>query len=358
MEIKGVFVDELVKNPGSWLSMRKDTGIAISSRVRLARNISGGAFPGWAGEEERVRLCVQLQKALNDLTAITTPTFLDMGSLAEMDKEILRERHLISTEMVERGRGSGVAISDDEGIAIMINEEDHLRLQAIAPGMQLVETWERINSVDSELEQSLDYAFADQLGYLTACPSNVGTGLRASVMLHLAGLRMLNEVEPVINGLERLGVTGRGLLGGGTEAHGNMFQVSNQQTLGASEDAIIQNLISTVNEVIQHEQNARWRIIEKREAHLTDMISRARGILLNCRILSSHEAVDLLSALRLGVEMEIVGNLRVARINEIMLLTQPAHLQKIAGRVLNPEERDELRAGMVREKLDGANILV
>ena len=310
MEIKGIFVDELVKNPGSWLSMRKDTGIAISSRVRLARNIRGGAFPGWAGEEERVGLCTQLQEALSGLSVMSAPTFLDMGSLNEMDKEILRERHLISTEMAERGRGSGVAISDDEGIAIMINEEDHLRLQAIAPGMQLIDTWERIDAVDSELEQSVEYAFADRLGYLTACPSNVGTGLRASVMLHLAGLRMLNEVEPVINGLERLGLTVRGLLGEGTEAHGNMFQVSNQQTLGASEHFIIENLIKTVNEVIQHEQNARWRILEKRQIHLSDMVSRARGILLNCRILASQEAVDMLSALRLGVELEMVGNLK------------------------------------------------
>ncbi len=358
MEIKGVFVDELLKNPGSWLSMRKATGIAISSRVRLARNVSGGAFPGWAGEEERVRLCTQLQDAIGKLDGISTPTFLHMGDLDELDKEILRERHLISTEMSERGRGSGVAISDDEGIAVMINEEDHLRLQAIAPGMQLNETWGRINAVDTELETSVDYAFTDRLGYLTACPSNVGTGLRASVMLHLAGLRMLNEVDPVINGLERLGLTVRGLLGEGTEAHGNMFQVSNQQTLGASEETIIHSLIDTVNEVIQHEQNARWRIMEKRETQLADTVSRARGVLSNCRILSSQEAVNLLSALRLGVEMEMVGNLKVAGINEIMLLTQPAHLQKIAGRVLTAEERDELRARLVREKLEGTSILV
>lgn len=358
MRIKGMLVDELVTAPGSWLSIPKPNGVVLSSRIRLARNISGVAFPGWAGEEERARVCNELQRVLAGLSSLSGPQFLDMGLVDTLDKDVLRERHLISYEMAERGRGSVVAVSDNAGIAIMINEEDHLRLQAIAPGMNIKKTWNVINAVDSELEAQVNYAFSDRLGYFTSCPSNVGTGLRASVMMHLAGLRMLNEVELVINGLEKLGLTVRGLLGEGTEAHGNMFQVSNQQTLGDSETQIIDSLSIIVTEVVQHELNARTRIREKRATHLADAIARARAILLNCRTISSQEAVDLLSTLRLGVELEMIGNLKVGRINEIMILTQAGHLQKIAGRLLSPDERDERRACLVRDKIQGASLVV
>jgi len=358
MRISGDVVEELVKSPGSWLSMRKATGIAISSRVRLARNVAGSAFPGWAGEEERVGLCSRLQEVIGKMDTLPNPTFLDMGALDAMQKDVLQERHLISYEIAQRGRGSAVAVADDEGLAIMINEEDHLRLQAIAPGMQLREIWHKLDSVDSEIETRVEYAFSDKLGYLTACPSNVGTGLRASVMVHLAGLRLLNEVEPVVRGLEKLGLTVRGLFGEGTEAYGNMFQISNQQTLGESEDALVEGLIERVEEVIGHEEHARRRIEESRGTYLADVVARARGILLNCRVLMSQEAVELLSALRLGVELGLVGNLKVGRLNEIMLLTQPGHLQTIANRVLAPEERDQLRARMVRDKLKGTSLLV
>ena len=351
-------VDELIKNPGSWLSMHKDTGVVISSRVRLARNIADAAFPGWAGEEERVRLCRALVESISALDAIGPSLFLDMGAIDLMDKDVLRERHLISQELCERGRGSGVAIADEEQLAIMINEEDHLRLQAMAPGMHLREIWARLDAVDNELDGRVRYAFSERLGYLTACPSNVGTGMRASVMMHLAGLKLMDEVDAVINGLEKLGLTVRGLWGEGTEAHGNMFQVSNQQTLGESETEILDGLIGMVEEVIEHERNARLRMVEKRSRRLTDAVARARGILLNCRILSSREAVALLSDLRLGVELALIGGLKIARINEIMLLTQPGHLQKMAGRILSPEERDELRAQVVRTKLEGVKLLV
>ena len=358
MQIKGMLVDELVTTPGSWLSMLRPHGVVLSSRIRLARNISGAAFPGWAGEEERVRVCEQLQGVLREVSTLDQAQFLNMGSLDPLDKDVLRERHLISYEMAERGRGSVVAVSDNAGVAIMINEEDHLRLQAIAPGMNLEQTWKAIDAVDSELEEKVDYAFSDRLGYYTSCPSNVGTGLRASVMMHLAGLRMLNEIDLVINGLEKLGLTVRGLLGEGTESHGNMFQVSNQQTLGDSEAQIIDSLTVVVKEVIQHELNARARIREKRATQLADAVARARAILLNCRTISSQEAVDLLSTLRLGVELNMTGNLKIGRINDIMILTQPGHLQKMAGRVLSPDERDERRACLVRDKLKGTSLLV
>lgn len=353
-----MIIDELATAPGFWLPMPKPHGVALSSRIRLARNISGAAFPGWAGEEERVRVCEDLQRVLRELSTLDEPHFLDMASLEPLDKDVLRERRLISHEMAERERGSVVAVSENAGVAIMINEEDHLRLQAIAPGMNLEQTWQVIDAVDSELEKKVNYAFSDRLGYYTSCPSNVGTGLRASVMMHLAGLRMLNEVNRVINGLEKLGLTVRGLLGEGTESHGNMFQVSNQQTLGDSEAEIIGSLTVVVQEVIQHELNARARMREKGATQLADAIARARAILLNCRTISSQEAVDLLSTLRLGVELNMAGNVKVGHINEIMILTQPGHLQKMAGRVLSPDERDERRACLVRDKLKDTSLLV
>lgn len=353
-----MIIDELVKSPGSWLSMRKATGIVMSSRVRLARNVAGVAFPGWAGEEERVQLCARLQEVLGGLASFAKPVFLDMGTLDSIEREILRERHLISMELSERGRGSAVALAPDEQIALMINEEDHLRLQAMSPGLNLKQIWQELDAIDSEIEERVEYAFSDAQGYLTACPSNVGTGLRASVMLHLAGLRLLQEVEPVVNGLEKLGLAVRGLLGEGTEAHGNMYQISNQQTLGEGEEEIIDGLLEIIDEVIWHEQNARTRLLERSANQLTDTVARARGVLVNCRILSSQEALDLLSDLRLGVEMGMIGNLKTERINELVLLTQPGHLQKIAGKVLSPEERDVLRAQVVQGRLKGVSLLV
>ncbi len=352
-----MIVDELVGRPGSWLSEMDPTGIVISSRIRLARNISGSAFPGWAGEQERVRLLERLKGVFLKLETLPNTMILEMAELAATDRDVLRERHLISQELAERGPGSALAISPDEQIAIMINEEDHLRLQAISPGMELRNIWSKINSVDSEIESHLRYAYSTRLGYLTACPSNVGTGLRASVMVHLAGLRLMNEVDAVINGLEKMGFTARGLWGEGTEAHGNMFQLSNQQTLGQSETAIIEDFIEIVSEVTEHEQNARKRLSETQHTNLVDWIARAFGILQNARILTSQEAADLLSALRLGIEMDYIGGLGISDINQIMLMSQPGHLQKSTGRVLGPEERDTLRARLTRNKLHTAKLL-
>ena len=352
-----MIVDELVGRPGAWLSMKNSTGIVISSRIRLARNISGSAFPAWAGEQERVRLLERLKGVFANLASMPNTLMLVMAELSATDRDVLRERHLISQELAERGPGSALAISPDEHIAIMINEEDHLRLQAIAPGMDLQDIWTKIDAVDSEIEHHLSYAFSERLGYLTACPSNVGTGLRASVMMHLAGLRLMNEVDAVINGLEKMGFTARGLWGEGTEAHGNMFQLSNQQTLGRSEREIIDGFSEIVAEVTEHEQNARTRLTETQHTNLVDWVARAYGILQNARILTSQEAADLLSALRLGVELGYVGGLGIPEINQIMLMSQPGHLQKSTGRILGPEERDTLRARLTRNKLQKAKLL-
>lgn len=351
-----MLVDDLVKSPGSWLSMARDTGIVISSRARLARNVRDAAFPAWSGKEELVRLCNNLRGAFERISTLANPLFLDMGALRPVDKEVLKERHLISNELAEKETGSGLIVAEDERIAIMINEEDHLRLQAMSPGMNLRAVWKKIDTVDSELESYVNYAFSPRFGYLTACPSNVGTGLRVSVMMHLPGLRLMNEIEPVIRGLNRMGIEVRGLLGEGTEASGNMFQISNRTTLGETEEAIIDRLIQLAKEIVEHEQNARARLMEQKMVYVLDHVGRALAVLSHAHVLSSGEAVELLSGLRLGIELDIVENVTVARINEIMLLTQPGHLQKITKKVLNPEERDEVRARIVKQKLEGISV--
>jgi protein arginine kinase len=348
-----MLVDDLVKRRDSWLLGEQDpAGIVVSSRVRLARNVKGFAFPGWAQEEDRVRLCGELRRAFEGLESLPDPIFVEMHDLSPVDRDVLKERHLISKELAEKGPGSGLIVARDESAAAMINEEDHLRLQAVARGLDLHGAWRRVDRLDSELEERLEYAFSPRLGYLTACPTNVGTGLRASVMVHLSGLRFMGEVEAVMRGLDKLGLAVRGLSGEGTEAYGNICQISNQSTLGESEEEIIEGLLDVVQEVVGHERQARLRLLDTRESHVLDQIGRAFGVLRHARILPSREAIDLMAGLRLGVEFALVRGLSVADLNEIMLLTQPGHLQKILGRLLNPDERDEARADMVRRKLE------
>jgi len=280
-----------------------------------------------------------------------------MGELGPVDKEVLRERKLASAELVAKKAGSGLVVSGDERIAVMINEEDHLRLQAMRPGMDLEAVWRQLDEVDSELEQHVDYAFTGQLGYLTACPTNVGTALRASFMMHLPGLALTGEIDGVIKGLHRIGLEVRGVSGEGTEAAGNMFQVSNRSTLGQSESEIVGEITRLGMEVASHECNARERLMEQNRTLVLDQVCRAYGILSHARVMSSREAVDLLSALSLGIELKLVENLASARIAEVMLLTQPGHIQKMVERELSPEERDEIRAGMIKKELTGVTMV-
>ena len=347
-------LEELIKKPGAWLAAPRPTEICISSRVRLARNLKDERFPGWTDEEGRVRVARRLRDALQAAPSMRNAAYLDMGVLSPADKEILNERHLISHELAERGKGSGLVVSADERIAVMVNEEDHLRLQCILPGLDAEAAWRRIDAVDSELEEAVDYAFSPRLGYITACPTNLGTGLRASVMMHLSGLKLMDEVDPVINGLEKIGLTVRGLTGEGTEAHGNMFQISNQMTIGETEESIVKRLCHAAEQVERHERHARLRLLEGKRMYLLDQVGRALGLLLHARVLPSREAIELLSGVRLGVELGLVQNVEAARIHELILLTQPGHLQKISGEELTPEERDELRARVISERLKNA----
>jgi len=282
---------------------------------------------------------------------LTNPRVIDMASLSEVDKAVLLERRLISPELVQKGIGSALVLAEEEGIAAMINEEDHLRLQAIVPGMDLSSVWERASRLDTAVESYVRYAFSHRLGYLTACPSNVGTGLRASVMMHLSGLKLTNDLDGTLNGVEKLGFVVRGVMGEGTDAHGDLFQLSNMGTLGRTEADTIGSLRDLVVEVVGHERNARARLMEDRRCDVLDYVGRALGVLTHARILSSHEAIDLLSALRLGIELGMVRHLTVARVNELLLLSQPGHLQKLEGRDLDSASRDQVRADLMRRRL-------
>jgi len=345
-----VLVDRLIERSGAWFGEEKEGQTVVSSRVRLARNLGSSAFPDWAGEEERKQTWTRLREALGGLSSLAEPLFLDMGELDPVDREVLRERRLISAELSGRGEGSGVAVSGDEGVAVMVNEEDHLRLQAIGPGLDLAKVWARLDDVDTELEKHIDYAFSDRLGYLTACPTNVGTGLRASVMMRLIGLAMGGEADAVVKGLDRLGFEVRGVGGEGTDAGGALYQVSNRSTLGETEKEIIDRMTGIAEEVARHETNARLRLVERSPVLVLDRIGRAYGTLTHARVVASREGADLLSAISLGIEFGLVDGIEAKRVGELMLLTQPGHLQKMAGKPLSPQERDETRAELFKKE--------
>ncbi|HEX7569218.1 MAG TPA: protein arginine kinase, partial [Verrucomicrobiae bacterium] len=274
-----------------------------------------------------------------------------MDNLTALDKQILVERHLISREHAAKNVGSGIVLNREESFCVMINEEDHLRMQALRPGFQIREAWNAIDRLDSALEKKLNYAFDDELGYLTACPTNLGTGIRVSAMLHLPGLVLAEQINPIIQSVNKLGLAVRGLYGEGTEALGNVFQVSNQMTLGESEAAIVERLEKVLAQIIEHEENARQSLMEKKPKTVFNHIGRAYGILANAHSISSKEAMNLLSLLRLGIDIGSFPGTERALVDELFLTTQPAHLQKQISDKLSAEERDLLRADMVRERL-------
>jgi protein arginine kinase len=348
-------MEEMLQRPSAWLTLGEPhSPVVVSSRVRLARNIQGAAFPGWAGDEECKHIWQRLEEHVRACPSMQACASAEMSGLSMLDKLILFERHLISREHAARKEGSGIILREDEVLSVMVNEEDHLRLQCMRSGMDLRGTWELVNRLDSEIEEFESYAFSQHLGYLTACPSNVGTGMRASVMLHLPGLVMMNEMSPVAKGMAKIGLAVRGLWGEGSEAAGSMYQVSNQMTLGESETDIIGNLEQIVLEIVEHEKNARVRLMEHREHVLRDQIGRAVGILCNAHVLSSKEALDLLSNLRLGLDMGILGMKDVKVVDDLLILTQPGHLQKMEGRKLKADDRDQTRAMLVRTMLKNA----
>ena len=345
-------IDDLLKSPSEWVKAEgPNSKIIMSSRVRFARNIRDHPFPGWAKKAERQKLLEMIQPVVESLPEMADHFGDSMDNISAIHKQVLVERHLISREHAAKNVGSGVVINDRETISVMVNEEDHLRSQVIKSGLQLKAIYKIIDRVDTELEEQLDFAFSPKLGYLTACPTNVGTGMRGSAMLHLPGMVLSDQINQVVQAVNKLGLAVRGLYGEGTEALGNVFQVSNQTTLGEKEMEVVERLNKVILQIIEHEENARITLLEKKPKLVYDQIGRAYGILTNAHTISSKEALNLLSLVRMGVDLEIFPATARVAVDEMFILSQPAHVQRVAARKLTAEERDILRAELVRAQL-------
>ena len=348
-------LNDLVQQTGEWLrgSGPKEE-IVLSSRIRLARNLQGTLFPQWAKPDQRKEVLSRVGGAVEKCPFLKGALILSLAELSELDRLFLVERHLVSREHAAYADPlsyRAVVVSDREVISLMVNEEDHLRLQVLQSGFNLQEAWAVLNRVDQDLEQELEYAFLPEWGYLTACPTNVGTGMRASAMLHLSCLVMTKQINRVLHAITKLGLTARGLYGEGTEATGNFFQLSNQVSLGVSEEEILDNLERLIKQVVEQEEAARKALLQQSREALEDRVWRAYGTLKSAHLVTSNETVELLSLVRLGVDLGVIPTLERATVNRLFIQTQPAHLQKLEGRVLSPSERDARRAKLLRETL-------
>lgn len=332
-----------------------DSDVVITSRIRLARNLKSQPFPllatsSQAGEVLEELKAVAGSKALASFGHFDT---LVLSELNELEKRVLVEKHLISPTLANESRAGAVVLSENESISIMINEEDHLRIQCIYPGFQIQEGWKMANAIDDCFEEAVEYAYDEKIGYLTTCPTNVGTGLRASVMMHLPALVITQQINRILSAVTQVGLAVRGLYGEGSEALGNIFQVSNQITLGQSEDEIINNLYSVVKQIIEHERAARQKLMSESARRLEDRIRRSYGILSHAVIMDSKEAAQRLSDVRLGVDLGILPNVSPHVPNELMIMTQPGFLQYKYKEKLSAEDRDVKRAELIREHLSG-----
>ncbi|SKA01364.1 protein arginine kinase [Selenihalanaerobacter shriftii] len=324
--------------------------VVISSRIRLARNIMGLPFPNNASAEALSEIADKVKDALDNIEDLGLKV-LELETIPSLEREVMVEKHLISPQHANPGKNKALALTDDESISIMINEEDHLRMQVLYPGLQLEEAWQLNDEVDDKLEAELNFAFSEEYGYLTACPTNAGTGMRASVMLHLPALSLTQRISEVLRATSQLGLAVRGIYGEGTEALGNIYQISNQVTLGPTEEEIIENLEGVIKQIIDQERSLRKMLLKNNKLDLTDKIYRGYGILKHARRISSKEAMKLLSDVRLGIDLGIIEDIPTNIFNELMVLINSAALQRLEGRELSSTERDEKRAELIRERI-------
>jgi len=347
-------LDELLKQPSEWLrGAGPVSDIVISSRVRLARNLEKYPFTARASKASQSEVLRLAKESLGQSATLKRSLIFEIKDLDEIDRQFLVERHLVSREQIVHAEHKAVAIGQGEVISVMINEEDHLRLQVMQSGLNLQDAWSLIDTLDDELSETLPYAYSSDWGYLTSCPTNTGTGLRASVMAHLPSLVLTKQINKVLHTITRLGLTARGLYGEGTEASGNFFQISNQVALGRSEEELIENIERILKEVIHQEQTGRESLMANNRVQLEDRIWRAFGLLRHAKTVSSSEALDLLSAVRLGVDLGLMNGLDRKIVNEMFIFSQPAHLQKLEGKALSAKERDTKRAQLIRSRLGG-----
>lgn len=338
----------------NWImSKGPESDIVLSSRIRLARNLKGYKFPHIINSEDSKKIVDECSGAILKSNTALSKAFhlIKIEKLSPVERLSMVEEHLISPALVENYEKSAVLINDDANVSIMINEEDHIRLQVIFAGLQLKEALEQASKIDDVIEESLDYAYNQKMGYLTVCPTNVGTGIRASVMIHLPALSMMGNINGVLNAVTQVGLTIRGIYGEGSNVQGNIYQVSNQVTLGLCEEEIISNLLAVTRQIIEKEKKARQKLVESNMIHLEDNAWRSLSILKSARVLSSSECLNLISNVRLGMNLGIIKGIDSVILNELMINTQPATLLKREGEGLDMELRDIKRAQYVREKL-------
>ena len=344
--------EEMAKSPAAWLSGKGDEAmVVLSTRIRLARNVAGCRYPVSADPDTKKRIVGYFDSSLARSKMLGQGQYMKATDINELDRDFLVERHLISPTFLNGESTKALFINDTERVSIMVNEEDHLRIQALSPGLDPRGAYELASRFDAEVGSFLEYDYDPDFGYLTACPTNAGTGMRASVLIHLPGLVLTREIDKVISQITHTGLIVRGFYGEGSDVLGNLFQISNQNTLGITEQGIIDHLSRITRDIIDKEAQARQRLIDETADIIEDKIWRAFGILRHARVLTSDEVMNLLSALRLGHAMNIIDFLDIARINEILLLSQPAHLQKYYGAAMDHTRRDFVRAQMVRDKL-------
>jgi protein arginine kinase len=322
--------------------------IVLMTRIRLARNLAGQPFPGWAKPAQRASILESCREAVAAAPQMKRGLNIAVGELSDLEKQILVERHLISRELSGAKAGAGIIISKEQTLSVMVNEEDHLRIQTLRAGFQLKKAWNAINELDTALEENLDYAFSPTIGYLTACPTNLGTAMRASAMMHLPALVISSQMEKVVRAVNQLGMVVRGLFGEGSDASGSIFQISNQTTLGESEEDIIKRLNTVLNSIIEHERNAREKLLEADAGKLHDKIGRAFGILQNSHLLTSSEAMNLLSLIRLGIDFGAFPDDARATVDRLLIEAQPGHIQHLSKHDLEASARDFARAIRLR----------
>src|SRR6059058_660795 len=345
-------LDTLTQTSGEWLRGNgPESDIVISSRIRLARNVAAFPFTNRSNAYQKAEIEGMLRDRVARLDLDPRLEYINVPNLSPLDRQFLVERQLISRELAAAEGPRGVALGPRETVSLMINEEDHLRLQVMRSGFALDEAWQDIDRVDDLLEEKVGYAFSDEFGYLTACPTNVGTGMRASVMLHLPALEFTKQIEKVFRALQKINLAVRGLYGEGSRASGHFYQISNQVTLGKSEQNILNEIHSVIPKIIAYERQARQSWLRDNRQGLQDKVSRAHGTLCSATMMTSEETMELLSYVRLGINLGLLSDLTIPTINELFIHTQPAHLQKLMGTSLDGEERNAARARYLRTRL-------
>jgi protein arginine kinase len=348
-----VDLNDLTSTIGEWLrGSGPESDIVMSSRIRLARNLAEFPFISKANEEDRAQIERTLRERILKIQESGDLQYVNVADLEIIDRQFLVERQLISREHADSSGARGVAIDRREQVSLMINEEDHLRIQVMHSGLNLQAAWEQINRIDDLIEEQVTYAYHDSLGYLTACPTNVGTGVRVSVMLHLPALVLTRQIEKVFRSLQKISLAVRGLYGEGSQAMGDFYQISNQITLGRSEAELVEQVGDVVPVLIEYERRAREFLIRESQQNIHDQVSRAYGILRNAQTISSEETMHLLSKVRMGVNLGLIEDLEIPALNELFIQTQPAHLQKLRGVELDTADRNIERARYLRRHLN------